>query len=69
MLNPEIVSIKVDSCHTTKVMVADAESGQCFTGKAKKDPKDEFDYMIGVELAFSRAMIKLHTARIKWLAE
>ena len=64
----EVIAIKVNVNHRTDVAIVDIETGEVFAGYSQKSPNDEFDYTIGVELALSRALIKLNGARVKLLS-
>lgn len=58
-----IVTIEVADEKNTKVIIEDNSNGRMYTGEARRNPKDKFDYTIGIKLALDRAIDEMETAR------
>ena len=57
-INYDIHSIRYDG-HTTRVIIVNHDTGEVFTGTARRHPSDRTDIRIGANLALSRAIRKM----------
>ena len=54
-INYDIHSIQYDG-HITRAVIVNHETGEVFTGMARRNPGDRHDIRIGANLALSRAI-------------